>query len=118
MVAAMIHRGCYTNSLLLRATAATAIRVISPGPISNKGNNNDLPISPTSLAQSGTDPHKYLLTSSQIEAVIMDSLEILDYSWTPSSAFCRVCSVDISILHTPNLGEAMLNSFIVVSDPK
>jgi hypothetical protein len=51
----------------------------------------------------------------------MGDLEILDYSWMPSSAFCRVYSVEISILHTPNLGETMLNSFIAgsfVSDPK
>jgi hypothetical protein len=51
----------------------------------------------------------------------MDNLEILDYSWMSSSAFCRVYSVEISILHTPNLGELMLNSFIagpLDSDPK
>jgi hypothetical protein len=48
----------------------------------------------------------------------MDSLEILDYSWTPSSSISRAYSVDITILYTPNLGEGMLNSFIVVSDPK
>jgi hypothetical protein len=35
------------------------------GPIAMKGPSSDLPISPTSLAQSGTDPHKYLLTSSR-----------------------------------------------------
>jgi hypothetical protein len=51
----------------------------------------------------------------------MVNLEILDYSWTPSLAFYIVYSVEISIRHTPNLGEVMLNSFItgpLVSDPK
>jgi hypothetical protein len=51
----------------------------------------------------------------------MGNLEILDYSWMPSSTFCSVYSVEISILHTPNLGEAMLYSFIgspLDSDPK
>jgi hypothetical protein len=33
-------------------------------PIGMKGYSTDLPISATSLAQSGTDSHKYLLTSS------------------------------------------------------
>jgi hypothetical protein len=90
-------------------------------PITTHGHNSDLWISPTSLTQSGTDPYKYLLTTQQIEVVTTDSLEILDYSWMPSSSFCRAYSVDISILYAPNLGEAMLNSFIVgplVSDPK
>jgi hypothetical protein len=53
--------------------------------------------------------------------VTTDSLEIIDYSWTMCSSFCRAYSVDISILYTPNLGDAMLNSFIVgplISDPK
>jgi hypothetical protein len=93
--------------------------VILPGPIATKGHSSDLPISLTSLIQSGTDPHKYLLTTLQIEAVTTDNLEILDYSWMPSSAFCRVYS--IGILYMPNLGESMLNSFIVgplASDPK
>jgi hypothetical protein len=36
-----------------------------------------------------------------------DNLEILDYAWMSSSAFCRVYSVDISILYTTNLGEAI-----------
>jgi hypothetical protein len=79
-----------------------AIRVISPEPVATKGHNSDLPISPTLLAQSEIDPHKYLLTTPQIEAVTMDILEILDYSRTPSSSFCRAYSVDISILYTPN----------------
>jgi hypothetical protein len=95
--------------------------VISPRPVATKGHNNDLSISPTSLEQRGTDPHKYFLTTLQIEAVTMDNLEILDYSWMPSSTFCSVYSVEISILHTPNLGEAMLYSFIgspLDSDPK
>jgi hypothetical protein len=94
------------------------IWVISPRPVATKGHSSDLPISPTSLVQSETSPHKYLLTTPQIEAVTMDSLEILDYSWTPSSSISRAYSVDITILYTPNLGEGMLNSFIVVSDPK
>jgi hypothetical protein len=76
-----------------------AIRVISPEPVATKGHNSDLPISPTLLAQSEIDPHKYLLTTPQIEVVTMD---ILDYSRTPSSSFCRAYSVDISILYTPN----------------
>jgi hypothetical protein len=92
--------------------------MISVGPVATKGNSSDLLISLTLLTQSGTGPHKYLLTSPQIEAMITDSPEILDYSWMPSSAFCRVCTIDISILYTPNLGEDMLNSFIVVSDLK
>jgi hypothetical protein len=95
--------------------------VISPGPIATNGHSSNLLISPTLFEQSGTDQHKYLLTTLQIEAVTTDNLEILHYSWTLSSAFCRVYSVDISILHTPNLEEATLNSFIanpLVSDPK
>jgi hypothetical protein len=109
------------SPLLLRATTATAIRVIPPRPIANKGHNNDLLISLTSLAQSGTDPYKYLLTTQLIEVVTMNSLEILDYSWMSSSSFCRAYSVDISTLYMPNLREVMLNSFIVgplVSDLK
>jgi hypothetical protein len=89
------------------------IRMISLGPFATKGHSSDLLISPTSLAQSGTDPHKYLLTTQQIEAVTTDSLEILDYMWMMSSSFCRAPCVSISSLHTLNLGEAKLNSFIV-----
>jgi hypothetical protein len=76
----MSDRGRHTSSLLLRATAAMTIRVISPEPVATKGHNSDLLISLTSLAQSETDPHKYLLTTQKIEAVTTDSLEILDYS--------------------------------------
>jgi hypothetical protein len=65
-VAAMSHRGHHTSPLLLSAIAAMAIRVISPRVVATKGHNNDLPISPTSLAESGTDLHKYLLTSSAL----------------------------------------------------
>jgi hypothetical protein len=42
------------------------IRVISYGVIATKGQNSDLLISPTSLVESGTDLHKYLLTSSAL----------------------------------------------------
>jgi hypothetical protein len=52
--------------LLLKAIAATTIRVISPEAIVTKGHNSDLPISPTSLIESETDRHKYLLTSSAL----------------------------------------------------
>jgi hypothetical protein len=75
------------SPLLLKAIAATAIRVISPRPVATKSHISDLLISLTSLAQSGADPHKYLLTTQQIEAATTDSLEILDYSWTLSSSF-------------------------------
>jgi hypothetical protein len=54
------------SPLLLRATTATTIRVISPGVVAIKGHNSDLPISPTSLAESGTTLRKYLLTSSAL----------------------------------------------------
>jgi hypothetical protein len=84
------------SPLLLRAAAAMTIRVISLGSIATKSHNSDLPMSPTSLAQSGTDPHKYLLTTPKIEVLTTDSLEILDYSWMSSSSFCRAYSVDIS----------------------
>jgi hypothetical protein len=80
--------------------------MISPGPVATKGHSSDLPISHTSLVQSGTDTHKYFLTTLQIEVVPTDNIEIIDYSWMLSSAFCRVYSVDISILYTTNLGEA------------
>jgi hypothetical protein len=43
--------------------------VISPGPVGTKSRNSDLPISPTSLAEIGTDPQKYLLTTQHIEVV-------------------------------------------------
>jgi hypothetical protein len=115
------RRGRHTSPLLLRDTTTTVIQVISLGPIAIKRHSSDLPISPTSLTESVTDPHKYLLTTLQIEAVTKDSLEILDYSWTPSSSFCRAYSVDIIILYTLNLREVMLNSFIIdpfVSNPK
>jgi hypothetical protein len=68
-----------------------------------------LPISLTSLAQSGTDPHKFLLITQQIVAATTDNLEILDYLWTPSLSFCRAYSVDISSLYTPNLGAASIH---------
>jgi hypothetical protein len=54
------------SPLLLRATAATTIRVISHEAVATKGHNNDLPISLTSLAESETGLYKYLLTSSAI----------------------------------------------------
>jgi hypothetical protein len=54
------------STLLLRATTAMTIRVISPEAIAIKGHNSDLPISPTSLTESGTDLHKYLFTSSAL----------------------------------------------------
>jgi hypothetical protein len=50
----------------LRATVAMANWVISPRVVATKGHNNDLPIIPTSLEESGTDLHKYLLTSSAL----------------------------------------------------
>jgi hypothetical protein len=55
------------DPLLLRATVETTIWVISHGAVSTKGHNNNLPISPTSLAESGTSLHKYLLTSSALK---------------------------------------------------
>jgi hypothetical protein len=88
--------------LLPRATITTVIRVISLEPFATKDHSSDLLISLISLAQSGTDPHKNLLRITQIETVAMDSPEILDYSWTLSSSFCRVYSIDISILYMPN----------------
>jgi hypothetical protein len=42
------------------------IQVISYGAVTIKGQNNDLSISLTSLVESGTDLHKYLLTSSAL----------------------------------------------------
>jgi hypothetical protein len=38
--------------------------VISPWAVATKSHNSDLPISPTSLAESGTNLHKYLLISN------------------------------------------------------
>jgi hypothetical protein len=64
------------------------IRVISTRPIATKSYSSNLLISLTLLAQNETDPHKYLLTTPQIEAVTTDSLKILDYSWTLYSSFC------------------------------
>jgi hypothetical protein len=72
------------NPLLLKATTAMTIWMISIMAITTKGHNSDLPIIPTLLTQSRTDTHKYLITIQQIEAVTTDNLEILDYSWTPS----------------------------------
>jgi hypothetical protein len=45
----------------------TTIQVISLVPVATKHYCSDLLISPTSLAQSGTDPHKYLLTSNSFK---------------------------------------------------
>jgi hypothetical protein len=87
LVAATSHYGRHTSPLLLRATIAMTIRVISPGPIATMGHCSDLQINSTSLIQSGTDPHKYLLRTLQIEVVPTDNLEILDYPWTTSSPF-------------------------------
>jgi hypothetical protein len=50
------------SPLLLRATTAMTIQMISLEPVAIKGHNSDLPISHTSLVQSGTDLQKYLLT--------------------------------------------------------
>jgi hypothetical protein len=108
LVAAMSDRGHYTSPLLLGATTAMTIWVISLEPIATKGHNSDLPMSPTSLAQNETDRHKYLLTTQQIDAVTTNSLEILDYSWTSSSSFYRAHNIDISSLYTPNLGAASI----------
>jgi hypothetical protein len=102
LVATTSQCGYHTSPLLPRATITTVIRVISLEPFATKDHSSDLPISLISLAQSGTDPHKYLLIITQIETVAMDSPEILDYSWTLSSSFCRVYSIDISILYMPN----------------
>jgi hypothetical protein len=77
--------GDITGPLVLRVTTATS-RLVSPR--SNK----------VGLAHI----YKYLLTILQIEVVTIVNVEILDYMWTLSSAFCRVYSVEISILHMPN----------------
>jgi hypothetical protein len=114
------HHGRHTSLLLLRDTSATIIRVISTEAVATKDHSNNLIISLTSLTQSETDSHKYLLTISQIEAVTTYNLEILDYLWM-FFIFFRAYSVNISILCVPNLGEATLSSFVVgplVSDPK
>jgi hypothetical protein len=63
----MSHCGRHMSPLLLRATVEKAICVISHGAVSTKGHNSDLPISLTSLAESGTSLHKYLLTSSALK---------------------------------------------------
>jgi hypothetical protein len=107
--------------LLLRATAATTIRVISSRPVATKGHNIDLPISLTSLIEIRTDPHKYLLTKQHIETVTKGTPENLECRWMMSSSFCRAYTVDISSLYMVHFREAMLNNFIVgplVSDPK
>jgi hypothetical protein len=39
LVAAMSHRGRHTSPLLLRATTAMAIRMISPGTVASKGSH-------------------------------------------------------------------------------
>jgi hypothetical protein len=65
-VAATSHHGRHMRLLLLRAPTATTIRVISCSAVATKGQNSDLPISPTSLTESGTGLHKYLLTSSAL----------------------------------------------------
>jgi hypothetical protein len=121
----MSKHGRHTSSFLLivatHGHSSTAIRVISPGPVATKGHNSNFSISPTLLTQIGTDPHNYFFTTLQIEVRPTDNLEIIDYLWTLSSAFCRIYSGDISIPYTTNLGEAMFNSFKVVplvSDPK
>jgi hypothetical protein len=62
----MSHRGRHTSPLLLRATTTTTIQVISHGAVATKGHNNDLPISTTSLTESGTGLHKYLFISSAL----------------------------------------------------
>jgi hypothetical protein len=66
LVAATSHRGHHMSPLLLRDTAAMVIRVMPPGPVATMGHSSNLPINHTSLAQSGTDPHQYLLTSSAL----------------------------------------------------
>jgi hypothetical protein len=60
----MIHRGRHTSLLLLSATTATVIWVISHRAVATKGYNIDISTSPTSLAESGADQYKYLLTLS------------------------------------------------------
>jgi hypothetical protein len=86
------HRGHHTNPLLLRATTAMAIRVISPGAIVTKGYNSDLPISHTSFAESGTGPHNVLAYIKCIEEVApTDTLnKFLVFPWEASFAF--LCS--------------------------
>jgi hypothetical protein len=108
--------GCHTSPLLLRATTVTVILVISLRPIATKDNNSYLLISSTLLAEIRIDLDKYLLITQHIEVVTKGTLEILK-----CSSFCRAYTVVINNLYTPNLGEVMLNSFIVgslVSDPK
>jgi hypothetical protein len=63
-IAATSPRVHHISSLLLRITAATVIWVISPRAVATKGHNNDLPISSTSLIESETGLHKYLLILS------------------------------------------------------
>jgi hypothetical protein len=50
--------------------------VIPPSPVATKGHSSDLPISLTALAEFGTCPHKYLLTTQHIAAVTMDTQEM------------------------------------------
>jgi hypothetical protein len=52
--------------LLLRVTAAMTIQVISRGTVATMGHNDDLPISRTSLTESETGLHNYLLISSAL----------------------------------------------------
>jgi hypothetical protein len=73
--------------------------VISPGPVATKGHNSDLPISPTSLAEIGTDPHKYLLTTQHIAVMTTGTLELLECLWASPCSFCRAYTVAISNLH-------------------
>jgi hypothetical protein len=108
--------------LLLRATVATAICVISHGAVSTKGHNNDFPISPTSLAESGTSLHKYLLTSSALKRwhPWIDLTNICYFCGRHSLLFFlhlrkRETHLLISPTRSPNLEEAMSKSFIQTS---
>jgi hypothetical protein len=81
------------SPLLLRATTAMAIRVISYGAIATKGHNSDLSISPTSLTESGTGLYMYLLTTSALRWWLphIDETNFWCYPWeTSSSSFYAV----------------------------
>jgi hypothetical protein len=54
------------SPLLLRVTTVMTTQVTSPEAVATKGHNSDLQISLTSLAESETGLHKYLLTSSAL----------------------------------------------------
>jgi hypothetical protein len=116
------HLGRHTSPLLLRATAATAIRVISPGAITTKGHNSDLPISPTWLTESGANLHKYLLISSALRRWLPRIDKTNFWCFRGRHHLLFLCSQvkgrrasRLVPPHLLNLGEVMLKSFIQTS---